>query len=64
MFSNLDLVLTEISRCYIELDKFCMEEISRTVEALSTRRIHPSDLERWANTHTNLKQTVEFWKVY
>lgn len=57
-----DLVLTEIGRCYVELDKFWTEEISRTVETLNTRRIHPSDFERWTNTRTNLKQTIEFWK--
>ena len=64
IFSTLDLVLTEIRRCYIELDKFWTEEISHTVEALNSRRIPPSDFERWTNTHTNLKQTIEFWKVY
>jgi hypothetical protein len=57
-------MLTEIRRCYIELDNFWAEEISRTVEDLNSRRILPSDFERWTNTHTNLGQTIEFWKVY
>ena len=63
LFNEVDLVLTEIRRCYAELDKFWMEEISRAFEALRMRRVDPTDFERWENFHANLKQTVESWKV-
>ena len=56
-------MLTEIRRCYIELDKFWTGEISRAVEALKMRRVDPTDLERWKNFQENLKKTIESWKV-
>ena len=59
----MDLVLTEIRRCYTELDKFWTDEISRAIEAVKMRRVDPTDFERWNNFHPNLNQTIEFWKV-
>ena len=56
-------MLTEIRQCYMELDKFWTEEISRAVEALKMRRVDPMDLERWKNFHASLKKSVGFWKV-
>jgi N-formylglutamate amidohydrolase len=56
-------VLTEIRRCYTELDKFWTEEISRAFEAFEMRRVDPTDFERWKNFHADLKQTIETWKV-
>ena len=56
-------MLTEITQCYIELDKFWTEEISRAIEALRMHRVDPTDFERWENFHANLKQTIESWKV-
>jgi hypothetical protein len=56
-------VLTEIRQCYMELDKFWTEEISRAIEALKMCRVDPTDLERWKNFHANLEQTIESWKV-
>jgi hypothetical protein len=56
-------VLTEIRRCYMELDKFWTEEISRTIEALEMRRVDPTDLERWKYFHTNLNKAIKSWKV-
>ena len=63
MFSEVDLVLTEVRQCYMELDKFWTEEISRAIEALKMRRVDPTDFERWKSFHANLKQTIESWKV-
>jgi hypothetical protein len=63
LFSEVDSVLTEIRRCYMEMDKFWTEEISRAIEALKMRRVDPTDFERWKNFHANLKQTTESWKV-
>jgi hypothetical protein len=63
LFSELDSVLAEIRRCYMELDKFWTEEISRAIEALKMRRVDPADFERWKNFRSNLKHTIESWKV-
>lgn len=63
LFSEVDSVLTEIRQCYKELENFWVEEISRAIEALKTRRVDPTDFERWKNFHASLKQTIESWKV-
>ncbi|KAF8486446.1 hypothetical protein DFH94DRAFT_184318 [Russula ochroleuca] len=62
LFSEVDLLLTEIRRCYVELDKFWTEEIYRASEALKMRRVDPTDFERWRNFQANLKQTIDSWK--
>jgi hypothetical protein len=41
LFTEVDLMLAEIRRCYAELDKFWTEEIFRAIEALKTHRIDP-----------------------
>ena len=56
-------MLAEIRQCYMDLDKFWTEEISRAFEALEMRRVDPTDFERWKNFHANLEQTIESWKV-
>jgi hypothetical protein len=56
-------VLTEIRQCYKELENFWVEEISRAIEALKTRRVDPTDFERWKDFHASLQQTIESWKV-
>jgi hypothetical protein len=63
LFSEVDMLLTEIRQCYMELNKFWTEEISRVSEALRMRRVEPADFERWRNFHANLKQTIDSWKV-
>ena len=63
LFSEVDLVLTEIRRCYTEMDRFWTEEISRAIEALKTRCVDPTDFERWKNFQANLKHAIESWKV-
>ena len=63
LFSEVDMLLAEIRRCYMELDKFWAEEISRTIEALKMCRVDPTDSERWKSFHANLKETIESWKV-
>ena len=56
-------MLTEIRRCYMELDKFWAEEISRAIEAFKMRRVDPTDLERWKTFHANLRISIGSWKV-
>ncbi len=57
-------MLSEISRCYKELEKFWTEEIGRAVTALQTRRVDPSEVERWRDFKTELQQTIESWEVW
>ena len=63
MFSEVDKLLTEIRQCYMELDKFWTEEISRAIESLKMRRINPTDFERWKTYRAGIKQTIDSWKV-
>jgi hypothetical protein len=63
LFSEVDFVLDEIRRCFMELDKFWTEEICRAIKALNTRRMDPNDVERWRGFKASLKQTIESWKV-
>ena len=63
LFNEVDSVLAEIRRCYMEMDNFWTLEISRAIEALKMRRVDPTDLERWENFHANLKHAIESWKV-
>jgi hypothetical protein len=63
LFGEVDLMLTEIRRCYMELDKFWTEEIFHAIEALKMHRVDATDFERWKTFHSNLNQTIETWKV-
>ena len=63
LFSELDMILNEITQCYMELNKFWTEEIHRVVEALQMCRVDPTDLERQKNSNVNLKKTIQSWKV-
>ena len=64
LFREVDSVLAEIKRCYMELYDFWTEEISRAMEAVEKRCIDRMDSERWRNFHANLTQTIEPWKVW
>ena len=63
LFREVDSVLADIKHRYSELYKFWTEEISRVMEAFENRRVDRTDFECWRNFHTNLKQTIESWKV-
>jgi hypothetical protein len=64
LLDEIDFVLSEVRRCYIELEKFWTEEIRRAVKALKTLRIDPDDVERWRGFKESLNQTIESWKVW
>ncbi|KAH9992234.1 hypothetical protein BJV74DRAFT_835049 [Russula compacta] len=61
LFSEVDFVLSQIQHCYMELDKFWIEEIRRAVKALKMRRVDPMDFERWKGFHASLERTIESW---
>ena len=63
LFSEVESVLAEIRRCYMEMDRFWTDEVSRAIEALKMRRVDPNDFERWNTFHANLKHAIESWKV-
>ena len=64
LFNEVNMLLTEIRQCYVKLNKFWIEEISRAIDALKMRRVDPTDFERWKDFHANLKQTIKSWKVH
>ncbi|KAI0293002.1 hypothetical protein B0F90DRAFT_1920145 [Multifurca ochricompacta] len=63
LLSEVDFVLKEIRRCYIELDKFWIEEIRRAVKAVKTRRVDQEDIQRWRGFQAGLEETIKSWKA-
>ncbi|KAI0292997.1 hypothetical protein B0F90DRAFT_192083 [Multifurca ochricompacta] len=63
LLSEVDFVLKEIRRCYMELDKFWIEEIRRAVKAVKTRRVDQEDIQRWRGFQAGLEETIKSWKV-
>jgi len=64
LFCEVDFVLTEVRRCYEELDKFWTDEIRRAVKALEMRRVDLRDFECWKHFHASIKQAIEYSKVW
>ncbi|KAI0293250.1 hypothetical protein BC826DRAFT_391213 [Russula brevipes] len=62
LFNEVDFVLIEIRRCYMELGKFWREEICRAIKALETRHVTSDDVERWRGFKARLEQTIQSWK--
>ncbi|KAI0298318.1 hypothetical protein BC826DRAFT_1174220 [Russula brevipes] len=58
LFSEMDIILREIRRCYIEMDKFWVEEVHRVTKAFKDRRVDPKDIDRWKNIKESLTQTI------
>ncbi|KAI0287092.1 hypothetical protein BC826DRAFT_1108726 [Russula brevipes] len=58
LFSEMDIILNEIRRCYIEMDKFWVEELRRVTKAFKDRRVDPEDIDRWKNIKESLTQTI------
>jgi hypothetical protein len=63
LFTEVDFVLVEIRRCYMELGKFWREEIFRAIKVLETRHVASDDVERWRGFKASLEQTIQSWKV-
>jgi hypothetical protein len=64
LFREMDFVLNQIRRCYIEMDKFWVDEVQRVTKSLKNRRIDPGDVERWKNIRDNLEHTIAHWEVW
>ena len=63
LFSEVDFVLAEIRRLYGELNMFWKEETLHVAEALKKGRPDPRDFERWTNSHSSLRRTIEVLNV-
>jgi hypothetical protein len=64
LFREMDLVLNQIRRCYIEMDKFWVDEVQRVTKSLKNRRVDPEDVERWENIRESLEHTIAHWEVW
>ncbi|KAI0292996.1 hypothetical protein B0F90DRAFT_191936 [Multifurca ochricompacta] len=64
LFTEVDLMLSGITQCYIEMDNFWIKEIRRASKALKTRRSDQIDAENWQSFQAALQRTVESWKVF
>ena len=53
----MDIITDAIQRCYIEMDKFWVDEVQRATKALKDRNIDPEDIERWRNFRGRSQQT-------
>ena len=59
----MDIVLDEIWRCYIDMDKFWVDEVQRVTKAFKVRRVDPEDIDRWRNFQESLEYTIAHLEV-
>ena len=55
LFRDMDIVLNEIRRCYIEMIKFWVDEVRHVTKALMSHRIDPEDIYWWRNFGESLE---------
>jgi hypothetical protein len=63
LFKEIDTILNEILKCYIEMDKFWVDEVRRVSRALNRRRLDPEDINRWRDFRESLEQCITDWEV-
>jgi hypothetical protein len=63
LFKEIDAILNEIQRCYIEMDKFWVDEVRRASRALNSRHLDPEDIDRWRRFREGLDQNITDWEV-
>jgi len=54
----MDIVLNEIRRGFIEMDRFWVEEVHRVTKAPGDRRLDSGDMENWQRIQESLGQTI------
>jgi hypothetical protein len=59
----MDIIVDEIRRCYVEMDKFWVDEVRRVTKAFEDRRIDPEDIDRWKASLAGLEKTMAHWEV-
>jgi hypothetical protein len=63
LFREVDVIVNEIRRCYVELDKFWVDEVQRVTKALRNRHLDTEDIDRWRNFQESLEHTIAHWEV-
>jgi len=64
LFREMDIVLNKIRRCYIEMNKFWVDEVQHVTKALMNRRIDSEDIYWWKNFRESLKDVIAHWGVW
>ena len=64
LFKELDLILNDILRCYIAMDKFWVHEVYRVSKVLKHPRLDREDGDRWRHVLERLAQTITDWEVW
>ena len=59
----MDIATDEIRGCYIEMDKFWVNEVQRATKALKNRNIDPEDIERWRDFRGSLEHITADWEA-
>jgi len=60
----MDIITDAIQRCYIEMDKFWVDEVQRATKALKNRNIDPEDIERWRNFRGSPEHITADWEAW
>ena len=63
LFREMDVVLDEIRRCYIDLDKFWVDEVQGVTKSLKNRLVNPEDIDRWRSFLESLEHTIVHWHL-
>jgi len=64
LFEEIDVVLNEIRRCYVEMTEFWVDEVQHVTKALVNRRIDPEDIYWWKNFGESLGHVIAHWAVW
>ena len=64
LFREMDIVLDQIRQCYIEMDKFWVDEVQHVTKSLKNRRVDPEDIDRWQNFRESLEHSIAYWEVW
>ncbi|KAI0261183.1 hypothetical protein BC834DRAFT_897608, partial [Gloeopeniophorella convolvens] len=64
LLEEVDRVLVAIRRCFVEMDRFWVDEVRRVSKALQDcRRVDEEGLGRWKAFRASLEQTIASWTV-
>ena len=64
LFREMDIVLNEIRRCYIDMDKFWVDEVQRVTKSIRNRRVDPEDIDRWRIFGESLEHSMAHCEVW
>jgi len=64
LFREMDNVLNDIRRCYIEMSKFWVDEVQHVTKALMNRRVDSGDMYWWKNFRESLEDVIAHREVW